>query len=95
MRKRWAFWLVLLQVVVTCVFVVREEVAEWDYPPRWRDWVQAEPIPRWMTVLNAWVHGTRAPDPPPFDNLRPRVPIAVFDIAVRVPDSMRSRARCS
>jgi hypothetical protein len=69
MRKRWAFWLVLLHVAVTSVFVVREEVAEWDSPPRWRDWVQAEPIPRWMTVLNAWVHGTRAPNPQPLDDL--------------------------
>jgi hypothetical protein len=68
MRKRWALWLVLLHVAVTSVFVVREEVAEWDYRPTWNNHAQAEPIPRWMTVLNAWVHGTRAPNPPRFDD---------------------------
>jgi hypothetical protein len=64
-------WLVLLHVAITSVFVVREEVAGWDswkyFPESW-DYIQPEPIPRWMTVLNAWVKGTRAPSPPAPDD---------------------------
>jgi hypothetical protein len=64
MCKRWALWLVLLHVATTTVFVVREEVAEWDYWPKSGIPDQAEPIPRWMTVVNAWAHGISPPSPP-------------------------------
>jgi hypothetical protein len=64
MCKRWALWLVLLHVAITSVFVVREEVAGWNHWTKSWDPIQAEPIPRWMTVLNAWVHGVSPPSPP-------------------------------
>jgi hypothetical protein len=61
MRKHWVLSLVLLHVAITSVFVVREKVGGWDswkyFPKSW-DYIQSEPIPRWMTVLNAWVRGT-------------------------------------
>jgi hypothetical protein len=64
MRKRWALWLVLLHVAVAAAFVVREELDVWDY---WKyssaslEDASPEPIPRWMTVVNAWAHGHDAP----------------------------------
>jgi hypothetical protein len=70
MRRRWALWLVLVHVAITATFVIREEVDAWDFwrhSLKFRDDVVPEPIPRWMTVVNAWAHGNRAPVAPPPD----------------------------
>ncbi len=67
MRKHWAVWLVVIHVVITSVFVVKEEARNWDswkfYPKSW-DHIQEEPIPRWMVVVSAWAHLTKPPAPP-------------------------------
>ncbi len=69
MRKHWAVWLVVIHVVVTSVFVIKQRVDDWRLfemlgPSAGLVADQAVQSPRWWKALQRWWH-----PPPPITGL--------------------------